>query len=85
MEDLHDSHEPSTRFMESDWLKVKFPDVGMKCKQSHAVKCSVDRQKCSVDHGSKQTHMDTHAACMHSWSHDQNTLNETDTNGRSTH
>ena len=60
--------------MKSDWLKVKCPDVGMKCKQSHAVKCSINCQKCLVNCSSKQMHVDTHAACMHSWSRDQNTL-----------
>ena len=74
MEDLHDNHEPSTHLMKSDWLKVKCPDVEMKCKQSHAVKCSINHQKCLVNRGSKQTHMGTHAVCMHSWSCDQNTL-----------
>ena len=74
MEDLHDNHEPSAHFVKSDWLKVKCLDVEIKCKQSHAVKCSVDRQKCLVDCSSKQTHMGTHAVCMHSWSHDQNYL-----------
>ena len=74
MEDLHYSHEPSTHFMKSDWLKVKCPDVGMKCKQSHAVKYFVDHQKGLVNCSSKQTHVGTHTACMCSWSHDQNTL-----------
>ena len=55
MEDLPDSHVLSTCFMKSDWLKVKYPDAGMKCKQSHVVKCSVDQQKCLVDHHPKQT------------------------------
>ena len=45
MEDLPGSHVLSTRFMKSDWLKVKYPDVGMKCKQSHVVKCSVNCEK----------------------------------------
>ena len=45
MADLHDSHVLSTHFMKSDWLKMKYPDVGMKCKQGHVVKCSVDHQK----------------------------------------
>ena len=31
--------------MKSDWLEVKCLDVEMKCKQGHAVKCSVDHQK----------------------------------------
>ena len=57
MEDPSDSHVLSTRFLKSDWLKVKYPDVGMKCKQSHVVKFSVDHQKCLIDHHSKQTHM----------------------------
>ena len=74
MGDLHDNHELSTRFVKSDWLKVKCLDVEMKCKQSHAVKCSVNHQKCLVDCGSKQTHVGTHVAHMCSWSHDQNTL-----------
>ena len=61
--------------MKSDWLKVKCPDVERKCKQSHAVKCSIDHQKkCLVNRGSKQTHVGTHAAHMCSWSSDQNTL-----------
>ena len=33
-----------------DWLKVKHLDVGVECKQSHVVKCSVDHEKCLVDH-----------------------------------
>ena len=74
MEDLHDSHEPSTHFVKSGWLNVKCLGVGMKCKQSNTVKCSIDHQKCLVNHGSKQTHVGTHAACMRSWSCDQNTL-----------
>ena len=74
IKDLHDSHELSTYFMESDWLKVKCPDVGMKCKQSYSVKCSTNHQKCLVDHHSKQTHMGTHLVCMCNWSCDQNTL-----------
>ena len=74
MEDLPDSHVLSTCFMKSDWLKMKYPDVRMKCKQGHVVKCSVDHQKCLVDHHSKQTHMGTCTAHMHVWSHDQNTL-----------
>ena len=45
LRDQHGSHELSTHFVKSDWLKVKHPDVEMKCKQSHAVKCSVDHQK----------------------------------------
>ena len=45
MADLHDSHVLSTCFMKSDWLKMKYPDVGVKCKQNHVVKCSVDHQK----------------------------------------
>ena len=45
MEGLPDSHVLSTCFMRSDWLKMKYPDVGMKCKQSHVVKCSIDHQK----------------------------------------
>ena len=72
MEDLHDDHEPSTGFMKSDWLKTKCPDVGMKCKQSHAMKCFIDCHKCLVDHDSKQTHVGTHVVYMHSWSCDQN-------------
>ena len=60
--------------MKSDWLEMKCLDVGMKCKQSHVVKCSVKYQKCLVDHQPKQIHMDTHAACMYIWSHDQNIL-----------
>ena len=76
MEDLHDNHELSTCFVKSDWLKVKYLDVEMKCKQSHAVKCSIDHQKCFVNCDSKQTHVSTHAACMHSWSCDQNALYE---------
>ena len=74
MPDLHDSHVLSTHFVKSDWLKMKYPDVGMKCKQGHVVKCYVDHQKCLVDHHSKQTHLVTRAARMHIWSHDQNTL-----------
>ena len=50
MEDLPDSHVLSTHFMESDWLKMKYPDVGLKCKQSHVVKCFVGHQKCLVNH-----------------------------------
>ena len=72
MEDLPDSHVLSTHFMKSDWLKVKYPDVGMKCKQSHVVKCSVDHEKCLVNNHSKQTHMGIHTMLMHVWSHDQN-------------
>ena len=72
MEDLPGSHVLSTHFMKSDWLKVKYPDVGMKCKQSNVVKCSVDHEKCLVNHHSKQTHMGIHAMCMAVWSHDQN-------------
>ena len=64
MEDLPDSHVLSTRFMKSDWLKMKYPDVGMKCKQGHVVKCFVNHQKCLVNHHSKQTHMGSHTACM---------------------
>ena len=64
MKDLHDNHEPSTHFVKSAWLKVKCLDIEMKCKQSHAVKCSFDCQKCLVDRGSKQTHMGTHAVHM---------------------
>ena len=74
MEDLHDNHVLSTHFMKSDWLKMKYPDVGMKCEQGHVLKCSVDHQKCLVDLHSKQIHMGTHAVHMHVWSHDQNTL-----------
>ena len=74
MEDLHDNHVLSTRFVKSDWLKMKYPDVGMKCKQGHVVKCSVNCQKCLVNLHSKQTHVGTHIACMHIWLHDQNTL-----------
>ena len=74
MKDLHDNHVLNTPFMKSDWLKMKYPDVGMKCKQGHAVNCSVDHQKCLVNHHSKQTHMGTHTACMLIWSCDQNTL-----------
>ena len=70
IEDLPDSHEPSTHFMKSDWLKMKCPDVGMECKQSHAVKCSINHQKCLVNHHSKQTHISTHLAHMHNWPHD---------------
>ena len=33
-----------------DWLKVEHPDVGVECKQSHVVKCSIDHEKCFVDH-----------------------------------
>ena len=73
MEDLHDNHEPSTRCMGSDWLKVKCQDVGVKCKQSHVVKCSVDHHKCLVNQNSKQTYMGTQVACMLNWPHDQNT------------
>ena len=47
MADLHDSHVLSTRFMKSDWLTMKYQDVGVKYKQSHVVKCSVDHQKSS--------------------------------------
>ena len=67
-------HEPSTHFMKSDWLKVKCPDVGMECKQGHAVKCSINHQKVLSQSLHKQTHISTHLACMHSWSCDQNTL-----------
>ena len=74
MEDLPDSHVLSTRFVKSDWLKVKYPDVGMKYKQSHVVKCSVNHQKCLDDHHLKQTHMGIHAAHICIWSCDQNTL-----------
>ena len=74
MEDLCDNHVLSTHFMKSDWLKMKYLDVGMKCKQGQVVKCSIDCQKCLVDLHSKQTHMGTHAACMLIWSNDQNTL-----------
>ena len=74
MEDLRDSHVLSTHFMKPDWLKMKYWIVGMKRKQGHVVKCSVDCQKCLVHHHSKQTHMGTHAVCMHIRSHDQNTL-----------
>ena len=74
MEDLPDSHVLSTHFMKSDWLELKYLDVGMKCKQSHVIKCSVDHQKCLVDHHPKQTHMDICAVHMHARSHDQNTL-----------
>ena len=65
MEDFPDSHVLSTGFMKSDRLKMKYPDVGMKCKQSHVVECSVDHQKYLVGHHSKKTHMGTHAVCMH--------------------
>ena len=54
IEDLHDSHEPSTYLVKSDWLKVKCPDVGMECKQNHAVTCSINHQKCLVDHHSNK-------------------------------
>ena len=74
MADLHDSHVLSTRFVKSDWLKMKCPDVGVKYKQSHVVKCSVHWQKCLVDHHPKQTHVGTHMAHMCIWSCDQNTL-----------
>ena len=74
MEDLPDSHVLSTHFMKSDWLKMKYPAVGMKCKQGHVVQCSVNPQKCLVDHHSKQTHVGTHTARIHVWSSDQNTL-----------
>ena len=50
MEDLPDSHVLSTLFVKSDWLKVKYLDVGMRCKQSHVVKCSVNLEKCLVNH-----------------------------------
>ena len=73
MVDLHDSHVLSTHLVKSDWLQMKYPDVGVKYKQSHVMKCSVDHQKCLVDHHPKQTHMGTHVACMQIWSHDQNT------------
>ena len=76
MEDHPDSHVLSTCFMRSDWLKMKYLGVGMKCKQSHVVKHSVDHQKCLVNHHSKQTDMGTHTVCMHVWSGDQNTLYE---------
>ena len=74
MEDLPDSHVLSTCFVKFDWLKMKYLNAGMKCKQGHVVKCSVNCQKCLVDHQSKQTHVGTHTAHMHVWSHDQNTL-----------
>ena len=74
MGDLHYNHELSTCFMKSDWLKVKCPDVGMECKQSYAVKYTVNHQKCLVDHHSKQTHVGTHLAHMRDWSRNQNTL-----------
>ena len=64
MEDLPDCHVLSTCFVRSDWLEMKYLDVGMKCKQSHVVKCSVDHQKCLVDCHSKQTHMGTHTVHM---------------------
>ena len=60
--------------MKSDWLKVKYPNVEMKCKQSHAVKCSVDHQKVLSQSSYKQTHVGTHYVHMHCWSCDQNTL-----------
>ena len=74
MEDLPDSPVLSTHFVKSDWLEMKYPDVGMKCKQSHVVKCSIDHQKCLVDHHPKQSHMGIHAVHMCAWSHDQNIL-----------
>ena len=38
-------------------------------------KCSVNHQKCPVDHLVNKTHMGTHVVCMLRWSHDQrNTL-----------
>ena len=74
MEDLPESHVLTTHFMKSDWLKMKYRDAGMKCKQGHMAKCSVNHQKCLVDHHSKQTHMGIHAVHMCVWSCDQNTL-----------
>ena len=50
MGDLHDNLKLSTRFMKSDWLNVKCSDFEVKCKQSHVVKCSIDHQKCLVNH-----------------------------------
>ena len=55
--DLQYNHEPSTRFMRSDWLKVKCSDVGVKCKQSHVVKCSVNCQKSTYWHACVICHM----------------------------
>ena len=72
MEDLPESHVLSTHFVKSDWLKVKYLDVGMKCKQSHVVKCSVYGEECLVNHNSKQTHVCIHTMHMCVWSHDQN-------------
>ena len=71
MEDLHVNHVLSTSFAKSDWLKMKYPDVGMKCKQGHVVKCSVNHQKCLVNLHLKQTHMGTHTSHMCIWAHDQ--------------
>ena len=33
-----------------DWLKEKCPDVGVECKQDHVAKCSIDCEKCFVNH-----------------------------------
>ena len=84
MEDLHDNHEPSTHFVKSYWLKMKCPNVGMKCKQSHVVKCSIDHHKCLVECDSKQTHMGTHMVCI--VGHVTKILGiKTDSNGSLTH
>ena len=85
MADLCDGHVLSTRFVKSDWLKMKYPDVGTKCKQGHVVKCSVNHQKFLVDHHSKQTHIGTYTAHMHIWSHDQNTCIKAHSIGNLTH
>ena len=60
--------------MRSDWLNVKCPDVGVKCKKSHVVKRSINCQKVLSQSSCKQTHVGTHWARMRSWSNDQNTL-----------
>ena len=55
-ENLPHNHVSSTRVVklkEPDWLQMKCPDVGMKCKQSHVVKHSIDHEKCSVHHHKK--------------------------------
>ena len=61
--------------MSPDWLKVKSPDVGVKCKQSHATKVLCQSSKMPCRSSCKQTHMGTHVTCMLRWSCDQrNTL-----------
>ena len=57
----------------------------MKCKQSHAVKCSINHQKVLSQLPCKQTHVGTHLVHMCSWSCDQNTLYKSHGNGGLTH